>query len=79
MIVDRAGGYVSTDRELRAKLLRENTKEKGLRLSKAEVPEWRIVIGLKGHTSVDCGLRVKCSRKDERKLRIEIPEYPKGL
>jgi hypothetical protein len=29
------------------KLLRENTKEKGLKLSKAEVPERRIVIGLR--------------------------------
>jgi hypothetical protein len=47
MIVDCARGYVSTDRELREKLLRENMKEKGLRLSKAEVPEQRIVIGLK--------------------------------
>jgi hypothetical protein len=47
MIFDRVGGYVSTDRELQEKLLRENAKEKGLRLSKAEVSERRIDIGLK--------------------------------
>jgi hypothetical protein len=46
-IVDRVAGYVSTDHELRVKLLWENAKEKGLRLPKAEVPERRIVIGLK--------------------------------
>jgi hypothetical protein len=37
MIVDRAGGYVSMDHELQAKLLRENAKEKGLILLKVEV------------------------------------------
>jgi hypothetical protein len=75
MIVDYVGGYVSTDRELREKLLWENAKEKGLILSKAEVPKWRIAIGLKGNVSLDHGLRVKCfgSRKS---LRIESPEGP---
>jgi hypothetical protein len=47
MIVDRAGGYMLMDRELWVKLLQENMKEKGLRFSKAEVPEQRIAIGLK--------------------------------
>jgi hypothetical protein len=47
MIIDRVGGYVSMDHELRAKLLRENVKEKGLRLSKIGVLERRIAIGLK--------------------------------
>jgi hypothetical protein len=46
-IVDRVTGYVSTDSELQAKLLWENAKGKGLILSKAEVLERRIVIGLK--------------------------------
>ena len=35
------------DREIWEKLLWENMKEKGLRLSKAKVLEWRIVVGLK--------------------------------
>jgi hypothetical protein len=65
MIVDRAGGYVSTDRELQVKLLQENVKEKGLRLPKAEVPEQRIVIGLK-RTHVS-GLSAPGKRKGRMK------------
>jgi hypothetical protein len=45
MIVDHAGGYVSIDHELRVKLLRENAKEKSLKLSKDKISEWMIVIG----------------------------------
>jgi hypothetical protein len=44
---DHAGGYVSTDRELWVKLLWENANEKGFKLPKAEVPEWKIVVGLR--------------------------------
>jgi hypothetical protein len=46
-IIDRVAGYMSTDRELRVKLLQENAKETYLRLWKAEVLERRITIGLK--------------------------------
>jgi hypothetical protein len=39
-------------------------------------PEWRIVIGLKGHASLDHGLWVKCSGS-KWSLRIETPEARK--
>ena len=38
-IIDRVAGYMSTNRELQVKIPRENTKEKGLRLSKCRSPE----------------------------------------
>jgi hypothetical protein len=39
MIVDRVGGNISMDRELRAKLLQETLKEKDLKVLKVEVPK----------------------------------------
>jgi hypothetical protein len=59
-IIDHARGYVSTAHELW-----KNTKEEGLRLPKAEVPERRIAIGLK-RTRVS-GLSTPIKRKGRMK------------
>jgi hypothetical protein len=64
------------DRELWAKLLWENVKEKGLRLSEGRSPRVEDTIGLKGHMSLDHGLQVKCSGS-KQSLRIETPEARK--
>jgi hypothetical protein len=66
MIIDRSGGYVSTDHELQVKLLQENMKEKGLILPKDKVLEQRIVIVLKRtHISGLCALGKSKGRMKE--------------
>jgi hypothetical protein len=77
MIVDHAGGYVSTDRELQVKLLQENVKDKGLIFSKDEVPKRRIVVGLKRTCVVgSCTL----GEMLQEKTKFENPnsQSPKG-
>jgi hypothetical protein len=64
---------VSTDCEIRAKLIWENEKEKYLRFSKVEVPKRRIVVGLKR----TCVNRFSSPRKCEGEI-FDIVEVSKS-
>jgi hypothetical protein len=81
MIVDRAGGYVSMDRELWVKLLWENVKEKGLRFVEGRSPGVEDSHWIKEDMRQWIVSSGKKQRKDEGKLRVEIvePRIPEGI
>jgi hypothetical protein len=82
MIIDRAGGYMSTDSELRAKLLQENAKEKGwkVEISEPRIPEGIVTVDPKGTrvSGLSAPGKIK-GRLKGRKVEIFEPRIPEGI